>query len=647
MKYIKFKLDSTLKYDKNNYRFLFFNDDKEVSTQVLFEHFNKNFVKCSPYNNFLYKIPEYIDLDFIFKYYNVRNDDEIRSNFIIKYINIPTIIHFDFILQNYNMGFIYQFYNVQRDYNLNTIYDYVYHNQKNIQYYNSRKCIIKNNTKLFKRVNVIYNINFNINNIYIIKNNLDNILKSKYINNFVIIYSLENESLGMKVDAIFKNYNDKLIIINYPSHMKSADAIDVKIKNSEDNKDPNFSLVKKYYYAYSFLKTKYKDEKNCTFLLLNSRLYIDHILDDIINFYFNIENKYLSLYDFYDIEYSYNVSLDFFLTDAEFFYYNFYKNNIRKNITNFSKQNTNTKNMLTIPLGYISVDDFMPYLYRSFNKKKLIKKPHLLHRKDCPVYDLSSITYLNVINNVVQINNIPHIKIGILLHIGKLERLIFENLYSILNNYCVFTFLVYISISNKISQEEFTNFVCENNFDVSKFSIFYTENIGADLYPFMEVYLTQMYEKHDVNYILKIHTKTDIVWRNELLYPFIHKLEKSVQILYSYQHIGCISSGEWILPNEFMNKEYFINFMDRYRHLDFNTLKFSFVGGTIFLIKKSILDLFFDDFKINLNDEKDLFSQNACYEHHNNHKDIHYAHCWERIISGLTVAYSKCMIFGL
>lgn len=642
MNFINFILNSSLEFDENSYRLLFFEDSKSINKRKLLSHYKKYFVIHSHFNNKLYKIPIYIDFEFIFKFYNIKKNSNSRYNFILKYINHPHIIHFDFALKKYNYGFIHQFYNISTHYNLNFMYDYILKNNKSIKYYNSRKCIIH----IKKNINpiiVIYNIHFNILNIDFIKNNLDKLKNTNYFYRLIIVYTIENNELEADIDVLFNNITYDCIIIKYEEYQKYMKKFS-KINNE---------LTKKYFLAYHlFTELNITNTKqNYTYLLLNSNIYIHNEINDIIEYYFSISNIYLSLIDIYKFDFSYNVNLDFLFTDHMFFNINYFSNHFKVTVKNCLR-NIKNNDLVKFAVSYISIDHFLPYYHRIFHRINLLEKPHLLLRMNSPIIDCKYIEYLNIYKNYKNTNNnvisdTIKIKVVVVVHIGKLESGIFDNLLKINNSYKNYHFTFYLTVNNKIKKSKLLKFIKKKSFDKLEFNIIFVENIGADLYPFIYTYMKYIMNLNDTTYILKLHTKTDVLWRNEMMYPFTNMFDKCIQILQFNPNIGCVSSKEWILKNDFMNNEYLLNFYAKYNQKNLHNCIYEFVGGTIFLIKKQILDNFFTNLNIDLDYERDMFAKCFDYEQHKSPNEIHYSHCWERIISGYTTYLSNSKIFGL
>jgi hypothetical protein len=643
MKFINYILSSNLEFDANCYRLLFFEDNKSINKRKLLSHFKKYFVRNSNFNNKLYKIPIYIDFKFIFKYYNIKKDSTSRYNFLLKYINHPHIIHFDFALERYNYGFIHQFYNISTHYNLNFMYDYILKKNKNIKYYNSRQCIL-NIKKNVNPIIVIYNIHFDIHNINFINNNLDKLININYFYKLIIIYTIDNNELESDIDKIFNDITYDCIIIKYSDYIKY-------VKNFSQI---NNLLTKKYFLAYYlFTALKITNPSNkYTYLLLNSNLYIHKDINDIIEYYFSIGNIYLSLFDLYNADFSYNVSLDFLITDHMFFNMTYFSNNFKTSVNDcFRNIKNNDNNLKRFAVAYISIDHFLPYYHRLFNRISILQKPHLLMRMNCPIIDYKFIDYLNIYNNNNNSNNnvinVENIKVAVVAHIGKLETRIFDNLIQISESYTHYHFIFYLTVNDKIKKSKLFKYIKDKSYDRLELNIIFVENIGADLYPFIYSYIKYIINIKDVQYVLKLHTKTDVLWRNDMIYPFTNMFDKCIQILDFNKNIGCVCSREWILKNDFLNNEYLLNFYKKYNQTNLDDCIYEFVGGTIFLIKKHILDDFFINLNIDLDYERDMFSKCFDYEQHKSHNEIHYSHCWERIISGYTTYISKCNIYGL
>lgn len=125
------------------------------------------------------------------------------------------------------------------------------------------------------------------------------------------------------------------------------------------------------------------------------------------------------------------------------------------------------------------------------------------------------------------------------------------------------------------------------------------ENIGMDIGPFLKhiKYIKEIKKTYD--FVLKLHTKTNVVWRNELIDPL---LSSSKNILYylnrmqNDKNIGMICSNKWLLNMDTLNNYILFNLLKKYK-IAYNS-ECKFVGGTIFWIKWDILSSFFTVNKI-------------------------------------------------
>ena len=125
-----------------------------------------------------------------------------------------------------------------------------------------------------------------------------------------------------------------------------------------------------------------------------------------------------------------------------------------------------------------------------------------------------------------------------------------------------------------------------------------SKNIGFDLASFFNFLDIIKKEKLEYDYIVKIHTKVDDVFRNNSLYPLLGTEDiwkGNIEKLNTNKNIGMIGSQEV----KYVIKERGINglYMEFLKH-EYNTESFKdlfFVGGTMFLMRFSIIKkIFFD-----------------------------------------------------
>jgi hypothetical protein len=650
-KYFDFELVNNLQFNKNDYKYLYNKN---------YKHFKKKFLENqnkSNYQNYLYKIPYNIDLEFMFNYYNVNNKLDKQKIFLKKYINQSYIIHYPFQLENYNLGFIYSFYLSNKIYNLNFLYNFI----------NKLKDESGSNTSVLNTdvIKTELSQNRNDNELYINSRKL--IIKSdKNIKPIVFVFYINGENINeqhmqtIQILNKIKNYYKLIIILNknQSQSINNIESLDVIYVSK------SISLYEKYMFGYDHLVNKYFKLNNnfieqLSFCFLNDNIIINNNIVNIFNYFYTIQNNILSVCDTYISEYDkyfYSFSSDFIIiynSDNNFFRYK--KNKYSYN--SFIKYCFNN-DLLNAPIGFISIDHFMPLYSRNFQNINILNKNHMLFRHKSPIYLKDNLNYINIIEKCIGNPNLNPklINIAFIIHIGNIENNIYndnifvEILKVLSNKDKNHNFILFITIIESIVNEV-TEKIYEYLQDwISFIYIVPIENIGADLYPFIYIidnYLIKNSKIFDFefDYILKYHTKTDKIWRQELMTPFKNNLDICCKLLLDNENIGVVCSGEFIINFDFIDNDLFLEFcknkkIDSTLYSDSN-----FVGGTIFMIKSNLLLDFFKMYNISINTEKEYF--NIDYSLHYKHSEILYVHLWERILSGIIPSSFNKIIFGI
>ena len=84
---------------------------------------------------------------------------------------------------------------------------------------------------------------------------------------------------------------------------------------------------------------------------------------------------------------------------------------------------------------------------------------------------------------------------------------------------------------------------------------------------------------------MKLHTKSDNIWRNELIEPFLNLKNDNLLKYFRRKDVGMIGSNKYIYNNNNFCKLILEEFFDK-KCLK----KFEYVAGTIFMCKKIIID---------------------------------------------------------
>lgn len=419
---------------------------------------------------------------------------------------------------------------------------------------------------------------------------------------------------------------------------------------------------------------KVSNKKNILHLFCLNNIFIMDSIDRFINTFLELDDTFImGYYDYYKASNAlYSVSLDFAIVN---------KSGLEiikksKNETDLAKNSRIEKNddILIYITSFMSIDDFLPLYHKHFHSFKLINKPYLLCQSNSIIIHNEDKIYRKYYNTTEnEINNNKIIKLAICIHIGNHNLILnyhpdnhflgeIRNILMQKSNKQIVAHLYFTIIEKNNLYDECVEKIQQEFSDINASLHFYpVQNKGADIGPFLQLYIEHVMEKY-YDYVIKYHTKTDVLWRRELARPFTTNIDKCIVLLDNNQEIGAICSGDFLLNND-MDNNYLMKAFYKYYEFDFScmsstntdsivnnktnadTKNFKFVGGTIFMMKKNCLDDFFKKYKINLEREYELLDDN--YGEHYLHSEITYSHCWERIISGLVVYSMNKIIFGM
>jgi hypothetical protein len=620
-----------------------------------------HFLTHGIYENRLYYFPENINQEFIKKFYYMKSID----SYLNKYVGTPYIVTYEFSLMNFNYYFIYEYYNLENlfDYSLNKIYDYINQNIQKIEFYNSRT-LINSLPKSRKKFILIYAVHIDEKNNIFLKDNLDLILKSKYLFEIYFVYS--------KSDSIEFDLNEKYQNINFINvHNVAYDSF-------------------KYITGYLAFKKFYLNPENFYFILLNNSVNLINTLDDINEYYYSILNEFISYTDSYEPCYfqhkkniyhlqSYFFVMSYKVIELYFEYLKIHLSEIlhkqietRDSIKDYIIQNIEVnihkyfreKNIIGI--SYMSVDDYLPLFHLSLFKLNLTNSNHLLFRNSSkyptfikylfndyfhtyvPYNIFDKVSYLKNIHNkkYFEENHTNEIskKIAFCIHIAN-EKMIDDYLIDInlVLSHTKCNFYIYITLTENLLkyQKKIIGFLKNNN-SLNKIKILVVKNKGADLGPFLRI-ISKFLLNEKFDYVIKYHSKTDTLWRKDLQYPFSFLLYPSLVILDNNKTIGGISSGNFLFKLDYTDKTNFRNILIRNSINIENINNWYFVGGTIFMIKYQVLINFIK--KIDIEYEYKILEETV-YINDELSNDVSTVHCWERIISGL-IYNEDNKIFGM
>lgn len=198
-------------------------------------------------------------------------------------------------------------------------------------------------------------------------------------------------------------------------------------------------------------------------------------------------------------------------------------------------------------------------------------------------------------------NRLP--TIACVIHIGSIETYYKMKHYVTMlvkNNNSTYQMHFYINIINTIDRLEISNMIPE----YSDCYVSYSDNVGFDIASFL--YFIELWKKENrsYDYVLKIHTKNDDTFREDLLQPLLkdkNTFQQAIQRLEGDREIGmigskavcCMSNEKDILNKKHLN-QLIHDFSKKKKYNDF-----LFIAGTMFLTRFTIVKQIFFDLNIN------------------------------------------------
>lgn len=699
-----FAVSFTTTFSPTEYRFLFPAQAAGKSTSELKSHYTRNFVPSSRYNLFFFKIPVDIDIQFLCSFYNVdTNDDASVLCFLKKYLNMRHIIHNPDLQCAVNLGFMYSLYRPVSAFNLNRMYDFY----KSVKpagsiLTNSRQLLVAQTPKdtLPKYTQVIW-INLDDQETPLLIHNLSMLLKLRQLVCVLALFEFDDTA---EVTALRYFLNNMLLSWSKESGTRKYTCID-DVRSLPGyvarEYDDDFSKCCLGLHCITSMHGIASDQGDNTFIFLFASLSKIYLVDDISDLakrFVHLKNNIMSITDYYSESFEYDVSGKIL----------FLKGNVVQALTALHQKKPKklrkylwkmaASDKLCWPVAFFSVDDFLPYLVKSFNTINLFKKTHLLHRLGSPAYHRSATTFFSTLYRARQIGPTLNVRVHIILHLGHVSKDLLSdirnmfsdpthaniefNLIITVSRYklCTFAedarkFQESVSATNALARaetrlQERTNEcscggVCYEqeirdtlvsifsaSLEKSQITVLFVDNIGADLYPFLCAFdhlkrasdTTPRSPSNLMEIVIKLHTKRDTLWRKDLEYPIFRQLDTALQVLASSRQLGCVASGNWILDNDLHANDQLLDFLKR-TGLEPAHAGCKFVGGSVFLIRKNILDVFFEKTNADATSEKPYFS--GGYHNLTDHRHIDYAHVWERILSGVSTSLCGSEIFGL
>ena len=147
-------------------------------------------------------------------------------------------------------------------------------------------------------------------------------------------------------------------------------------------------------------------------------------------------------------------------------------------------------------------------------------------------------------------------KAAIILHFGNDAQLneMKKYIYRFIRNSYKIEFDIYISIVRELVKDvdriinEF-NMICDCK-------IFYYKNKGADIGPFLLIINYLINNKLTYDFIIKLHTKTNSKWRNELINPLLTRLGIINSLFENKENdVGICCAKKWLFDVDNLNQK--------------------------------------------------------------------------------------------
>ena len=145
-------------------------------------------------------------------------------------------------------------------------------------------------------------------------------------------------------------------------------------------------------------------------------------------------------------------------------------------------------------------------------------------------------------------------KVALIIHVGNYAVFqdIVKNYPNFFNNKDID---LYFSCNSNIIKESLKR-------DYPKANVFISENRGMDIGPFLVVLEHLSKNNKNYNYYIKIHTKTDVKWRNEMIQPIYNQLNYFLTT--HTNDIAMFGASKWIMNGNFMlNYPYVVDILTR------------------------------------------------------------------------------------
>lgn len=362
-------------------------------------------------------------------------------------------------------------------------------------------------------------------------------------------------------------------------------------------------------------------EEYINLININTKIYsLEEIFNHWINIGITLKTK-LSNYDFLN-----NFPYEKYITDYE-------------DLKDFTKEEAFQHWIIFGIKEGRNLDNFCYSEYIEFNNdlKHFAPKEAYFHFMNNDIND-GAISKVNVINNETKIVIIIH-----LFFINMLDEFLeyINNVKSVFKNVLVIFTIPDENIEKNEKIEKIEKIIKNKN---SEFIVNKVENKGVDIMPFLLSIKYIRENNIDCDFILKLHTKVSVNeteslynWRKELIEPITSKpnLLSIQHYMKNTKNLGYIASQNCILPKNYdldflPNIEGINNILNDFPNLPQNWS--SFIGGNIFWINNTILDLYLNDELIEYISSKCVYEKPPC---NLISKEIHIEYVVERLLTGV------------